>query len=80
MGETIVYLNGGDTYIGRIRSHGVRYWMDYGRSHRQTYLYMGWYAYEGGTPVVVFDTKRWSSEEVARRKANGFVRIKYYPL
>jgi len=55
-------------------------------AHLGTWMYIG-HRFEGKHPVgvekqqvVVFDDKKWDAAEIARRKANGLLGIKAYPL
>ncbi len=79
--ETIVYAEGGIDYKGRMGIYPVTYWKKLGYSLRQEWLYKG-FRYFGGekSQVVVYDSDSWDGQEIARRKANGFLGIRSYYL
>lgn len=81
MSETIVYLKGGDQYMGSQKGRSLAQWKKYGRDHRQKYLYKGFRYWDGKkNQVVVFDNKAWGLAEINRRKNNGFLGIRSYYL
>ena len=80
-GQTIVYTKGGDVYLGNMKDKKLDAWILYGRDEQQKWMYKGYRNYGGMTDsVIVFDTKKWSASEIARRKANGFLGIREYDI
>lgn len=78
--QTIVYSNGGSTYLGTLKNKALDYWFLFGRDAQQKWMYKG-YRKNGVThSVVVFDTKQWNADELARRKGNGFLGIREYDI
>ena len=79
--EVVVYAKGGDSYLGRQGVRSVDFWRRFGRQRDYKYLYKG-FAYYGNEriQVVVFDDKVWDSQEIQKRKANGFLGIRFYDL
>lgn len=78
---TIVYGNGGDRYFGEYPDKPLKFWKKFGKEHNFKYLYKGYHYYDGKKKsVVVFDNKKWSREEIERRKNNGFLGIRVYRL
>ena len=78
---TLVYLNGGDRYMGLQEDKTLARWKKYGKELGMKYLYKGFHYYENKkSSVCTFDNMNWSKAEMARRKANGFLGIKKYVL
>jgi hypothetical protein len=81
--STIVYLSGGVTYLGFCADKPLSVWKTFPVAIilNSKYLYKG-YRYINGhkDQVVVFDGKKWTTTELTRRKANGFLGIKEYRL
>jgi len=77
----IIYLNGGDTYIGEKEDMTIKELMEYGKKCGQKYLYLGYRYYDNKKDkVAVFDKRKWNKKEIARRNKNGFLGIKEYSL
>jgi len=73
---TIVYLDGGDRYMGEQEDRTLKEWLKYGYEHNQKFLYKGYRYFDNKKDiVVVFDTKRWSRKELEKRRQNGFLGI-----
>lgn len=79
--EAVVYAKGGDIYLGRMKVKSVDSWRRFGRQKGYKHLYKG-FAYQGNerVQVIVFDNKVWDSQEIQKRKANGFLGIRFYDL
>jgi len=79
----LVYMNGGDILLGNeLKERTLPEWKKLGANlKRQRYMYKG-YRHWGGKreTVVVYDTDPWSSTELRRRKANGFLGIREYRI
>jgi len=79
--RTLVYLDGGDKWKFFNHTDTLPNWRIFGKERNQKYLYKGYHWFDNEREiVVVFDTKRWGDDEIARRKANGFRGIKEYSL
>ena len=86
-GRTIVYVEGTDNVINFPDRDSIEYWKKIGLEYNQKWMYKGyrWY-FQKPNPnnlndtVIVFDTKKWSASEIARRKANGFLGIREHKL
>lgn len=73
---TIIYIKGGNVYLGEFKDRKISYWKKY---RKTKYMYKG-YRYYGGKKdsVVVYDDVVWNMEELQRRKRNGFLGIREY--
>jgi len=77
----IIYLNGGNTYIGEKEDITIKELIEYGKKYGQKYLYLGYRYYNNKKDkVAVFDKRKWSKKEIVRRNKNGFLGIKEYSL
>ena len=82
-GFTIIYADGGETYLGELKDEKLDYWFLFGRDARQKLMYKGYRRnnFRNSTDsVIVFDTKPWDANELAKRKQNGFLGIKEYNI
>lgn len=79
--QMIVYTNG-ENYYGEVPAETrLAELREFGKGMKQRYMYKGYRRRGGQTqPVVVFDTKSWSNDEIARRKTNGFLGIRVYKI
>jgi len=86
-GRTIVYVEGNDMVGNFPDKDSIEYWKKIGLDYKQKWMYKGyrWYS-QNPVPdnyndtVIVFDTQKWSTSEIARRKANGFLGIREHKL
>jgi len=77
--KTIIYADGGNRYFGEQENENLGYWKEYGSIRLFKYMYKGYRYFDNGmTSVIVFDNVKWSKEEKAKRKANGFLGIRQY--
>ena len=76
---TIVYTDGGDTYLGEYKDRSLKYWKQTGYIRDFKFMYKGYRYFDGNKDVViVYTNKNWDKDEIAKRKANGFLGVKQY--
>ena len=76
---TIVYTDGGDTYLGEYEDESLKYWKQTGHIRDFKFMYKGYRYFDGKKDIViVYTNKDWNVEEIAKRKANGFLGIKQH--
>ena len=76
---TIVYINGGEDYLGSYDNRSLDYWKQTGYIRDFKYMYKGYRYFDGNKDIViVYTNKDWSKEEIEKRKSNGFKGIKQY--
>ena len=80
-GQTIVYSDGGNTYLGTMKNQKLDQWFLFGRDANQKWMYKGYRVFNNvSDSVIVFDNEPWNSVEMKRRKDNGFLGIREYDI